>query len=107
MVFSRLPSVPLLSHSKKEFDIQPNTLNQYNQYVARQTGILFLIAMDYVNIIREFRLVAADATLKLRFLRFGCLFLSHRIMNTRPYRSIFVEKQFSNGNGVEREYANF
>ncbi|KRY44016.1 hypothetical protein T03_9212, partial [Trichinella britovi] len=53
---------------------QPNTLNHYNQYVARQTGILFLIAMDYVNIIREFPF---SRTLKLRFLRFGCLSLSH------------------------------
>ncbi|KRY22788.1 hypothetical protein T12_15120, partial [Trichinella patagoniensis] len=76
MAFSSRPSVPLLSHSKKEFDIQQNTLNHYNQYVARQTGILFLIAMDYVNN-QNFRLVAADATLKLRFLQFGCLSLSH------------------------------
>ncbi|KRX39645.1 hypothetical protein T05_1298 [Trichinella murrelli] len=30
-------------------------------------------------------LIAVDATLKLRFLRFGCLSLSHRIMNPRPY----------------------
>ncbi|KRZ93767.1 hypothetical protein T08_2135 [Trichinella sp. T8] len=50
--------------------------------------------MDYVNIIREFPF---SRTLKLRFLRFGCLSLSHRIMNPRPY---CTEKQFSNGKVV-------
>ncbi|KRX16653.1 hypothetical protein T07_9473 [Trichinella nelsoni] len=38
------------------------------------------------------QILAADATFKLRFLRFGCLSLSHRIMN--PFRPYGTELQF-------------